>query len=348
MSRRRDGARRGRATLLWALIAFAVLQLGLNVAMEQWRPALRDPEFGFKLQFLRDRLAEAPQKPLLLVLGSSRSGLGIRPDVLRLQQSLLFNFAQTGAGPIWELLTLQRLLDQRIQPHALLVEVFPMWLHQEGSWREEAMFDIRRFSRSDVRLLERYSEDPDELRRRWFESRWVPSHTHRYSILSWYAADWLPDRSREDGWTAMDPYGWLPYTRPIGDAQERERAIEQARQEYDRALTDYRICPQPDRALRDLISLARARNIPLMLLVMPEGSVFQSWYATGPRQEIDRYLTELSRTTGVPLVDARDWLPDDAFFDGHHLYPHGSEAFTRRLGREVIPTLLRARKSRGE
>ena len=33
-------------------------------------------------------------------------------------------------------------------------------------------------------------------------------------------------------------------------------------------------------------------------------------------------------------------LPDDAFNDGHHMLARGAEAFTDRLGREVVAPIL--------
>ena len=56
---------------------------------------------------------------------------------------------------------------------------------------------------------------------------------------------------------------------------------------------------------------------------------------------IDAHLHSVSERWGVPLIDARDWLGDDAFYDSHHLLPRGAAAFTERFERESLPPLLR-------
>src|SRR5688572_11146134 len=90
--RRRKFLVPARAVLLWGAMAFFAMQIGLNVFMERKRPALRDPEFGFKLAFLQRRMADNPGQPMLLMLGSSRPALGFRPDVLRPKNLVVFNF----------------------------------------------------------------------------------------------------------------------------------------------------------------------------------------------------------------------------------------------------------------
>jgi hypothetical protein len=49
----------------------------------------------------------------------------------------------------------------------------------------------------------------------------------------------------------------------------------------------------------------------------------------------------LRAETGAPLADARDWLPDDAFYDQHHLTPEGAVAFGARFKRDVLPLAQR-------
>ncbi len=38
-------------------------------------------------------------------------------------------------------------------------------------------------------------------------------------------------------------------------------------------------------------------------------------------------------------LDARNWVPDPYFADGHHLTPEGADMFTRRLDQEVLQYL---------
>ena len=54
------------------------------------------------------------------------------------------------------------------------------------------------------------------------------------------------------------------------------------------------------------------------------------------------FLNALTDRAGAPrVVDCRGWLPDDAFYDSHHMFADGAEAFTDRLSREVIAPALR-------
>jgi hypothetical protein len=50
------------------------------------------------------------------------------------------------------------------------------------------------------------------------------------------------------------------------------------------------------------------------------------------------------REFGVAVVDARRWLADEEFEDGHHPLLAGQRAFTDRLYREVLVALVRSGK----
>jgi hypothetical protein len=321
------------------------VQSALLVITNRWLPSLRDPEYGYKLALLRQRIAEEPKRELILILGSSRSGYGFRPDVVPAWQSreanppIIFNFALTGSGPILELVCLRRLLAAGIHPARLLIEVLPPTLYQEGTWSEIAWLNLNRLSWDDVQLLRRYAEQPRQFGFDWCRAHVAPCFAQRFCIMSRYAPGWLPWETRQDIWLGLDRSGWMTYPHTILDAAGQCRALEFARRQYAAALARFHITPVADRALRELLALCRHEDIRATLVLMPEGTIYQSWYPAAARAEIDGYLTSVSREYGVPVIDARSWLPDTAFFDSHHLHPDGATAFTERFAREVLQSV---------
>ena len=75
---RRAWARKARGELVWWLLGFVVFQVGLAVALERRLPAVRDPEYALKRQRLQALQAASPGRPLVLMLGSSRTRLGLQ------------------------------------------------------------------------------------------------------------------------------------------------------------------------------------------------------------------------------------------------------------------------------
>ena len=87
-SRQRE--RQARKALVWGLVSFAGVQLGLIVVMEYWLPQLRDPNYVFKAARLKQRIREAESrgdgsKPRVVVMvGSSRVTDGLRGSMRRM------------------------------------------------------------------------------------------------------------------------------------------------------------------------------------------------------------------------------------------------------------------------
>ena len=86
------------------LLAFAIASAALAMAVETRHREWRDPEFGHRLLLLRERKAEAANRPLVLVVGSSRVQQGIDPAAMGFEdepgEPLVFNFGYRGASPI--------------------------------------------------------------------------------------------------------------------------------------------------------------------------------------------------------------------------------------------------------
>jgi hypothetical protein len=345
---------RARAALLVGLAAFAVLQAGLNLSMDRWLPQLRDPPYAYKAARLRRRVL-VPEKPLtVVVLGSSRTTCGLKGGDLEkcLAQThsgpvVAFNFGMTGAGPLQQLLTLKRLLAEGVRPDLLVVEVLPPLFNGNLPQGEVKRLSATRLRAEELADVARFGGDPDGLRAAWWQAALLPWYTHRYAIISAVKPNLLPYQVRQDWFRQVDDSGWVES--PFGPvSQERhQRALERARVEYTHYLTDYSLGGPACDALRELLGLCRDEGIATALLWMPEGPTFRSWYPPQALGQIDAFLTELSAKYDAPLINAREWVPEEDFADSHHLLLHGAARFTQRLGREALPPLL-ARRERAE
>ncbi len=334
-----------RSAVGCGLTGFALLQVGLSVVMDRWAPVLHDPEYGHKLALLRARQAEHPDWPLVLVLGSSRSGIGLSPAAfpklaIEGHSALVFNFAITGCGPIQELQTFRRLLRHGVRPQRVLIEVHPLLLHQDHGIGEETWLDPRRLDLADLGTVGRYVGHPWSLYERWCRLRLSPWYSNRFLILNRFARSWLEAQHHQDAWTHLSGDGWLPYGRQEIPTDEYRKGVEHARREYGPMLADFHVTATADAALTALLRACRDEGIPAALYLMPEGSEFRSWYSPPARREIADYLARLRQTYGVPVYDATAWCDDGDFWDSHHLLATGARRFSKRFGGEAVREFL--------
>jgi hypothetical protein len=144
----------------------------------------------------------------------------------------------------------------------------------------------------------------------------------------------------------MDATGWATVLARPASPADRRRALDHARQEYLGWLMGFRLGAPACHALHDLLALCGRERIPAVLVLMPEGSVFQSWYPPAACAQINDFLTRLTREFPVSVINARNWEADEDFYDAHHLLPHGAAVFTRRFGGEVLRVLGEQGKTR--
>jgi hypothetical protein len=322
--------------------AFVGVQLGFTVVAEWSYPRLYDPEYGSRLALLRDRHREARSRPLLLVIGSSRLLRSFRPELLPPlrtaggERPLPFNFAHGGAGPVFNLMNLYRLLGEGLRPRWLVVEVMPPYLAHDGE-----QFFLFHMGAKDLPLLGHYL-NPLRLYGKYLRKRLLSGRRFQTQFLYRHAPDLVP-------WAnSLLPFELAPLGGPAGlEAQlspaELGRRTAIAQGQYQNILRHFRVTPVAARALHELVAVCRREGIALTLLVTPEGSTFRSWYGPGAQEQMAAFLHDLSQGLGVPVVDARSWLADSDFYDSHHTLASGAAAFTRRLGREVLRPLVAGR-----
>lgn len=324
--------RRARRAVVAGLAGFALLHLGLNLALDTVRPTWRDPEYGHRLRELKPLAARSPK--LLVVLGSSRVQMGLNPAEVSLDGVTVYNLSQAGCGPAGELLNLRRLLREGVRPDFLLVECLPPVLAGDGPPESTLIAD--RLSLTDIRDIAPVCDDPNALRRGYRAARVNPWwHYRRVLLCHAGMGGWLPWQLRPDFmWRQLQPGGWLPYFFPEVDDAKRADGFDKAKREYAPYLTNYHIAAGPERCLRELAAVCRANGIRLGFVLMPEATAFRELYPPGARETATAFLRGLA---DGPVIDAGDWVADDRFADGHHLMRPGAAAFSRRLGPTLRP-----------
>ncbi|MGH7172606.1 MAG: DUF1574 family protein [Gemmataceae bacterium] len=349
LSRPRRKERFARAVLIWGLLWYAVFNLFPLLIQD------RTTEFPWhtigaamearKLPKLRQLAAEDGDRPLVLMMGSSRVCWAFRAgDLDGMPDSdgrplRVYNYGIPATGPIYELLAVRRLLAEGIRPRLLLIEFLPtlMCKHHHGALNEENLMVVESIGARRLLQWLPYLHRPATSAGLWLGSRVYPWYAFRHQIR--LQATCLVNRRSCPTYGPIDESGWhIPFATdwPIFEQWSR-LAIE--RVNYYPAISRFRLAKEPTRALHELLDLCRRERIPTALVIMPESSQFRGWYSYGSKKPLRGLLDELRRTYGVEVIDANRWLGDWDFEDGQHAVLHGVKVFTSRL-RAELPRLL--------
>lgn len=346
-------ANKGKRIALWTLICAAVSQLALSIYLEKRRLELRDPLYGQRLNHLRKRLAESPNSPLFLIMGSSRVKYSLWPSAMKVPsagnaaQPIIYNFGLNGMGTIRELMHFRRLLADGIQPKWLLAEIWPPLWAEAGFFRESRMVqgedDIHW---CDLPLVCRYfPRDRDVL---WpaLQKCFVPIRAYREPLLAlsvqalFSRAKLSELKRRIEETLPADDGGWFLLPREWTTPEASRKAWLSGEDELKPLLQPVCIDRRSDAALRELLAECRQRDIKVALILLPEPSRTRSWYTTPANTVVRDYLIRLRNDYPVPVIDARAWVSDNEFNDSCHMVPKGVPAFSERLGREVVQPLI--------
>lgn len=340
LSRPRRMRRTGRAVLVWSLGWFVVAQLAFLLIAEHLRPALIANELT-KWPRLRQLVADHPERPLVLMFGSSRTAWALRaadldgmagPDGRPL---LVYNFGMPTAGPIHQRMYLRDLLAEGIRPRLLLVEFTLPLLSRahRGCYTEESMTKGAWTSLRQQRELRPYFAHPGRMLRAWIEARTVPWYAFRADLHE--DLRFAYEGQKREFFCPPDEYGWRPLPRQAPSAEERASTWWLAVSMYGPGLSDFRLGTGPLRALREILGICRRERIPVALVVMPEGSPFRGLYSARATTAMHDILKELRDRYQVPVINARRWIADEDFEDTHHVLLRGADLFTSRLRGEI-------------
>jgi hypothetical protein len=329
----RSGPASARSQSRLALATGALVALAATAGLSALGEAshlVRDPAYGD----LESRLSavERTDPAPAVFLGTSRVNSGF--DAGRVGA---FNFGVPGTGPIAHNIYLCRLIAAGHRPELLLVEVLPALVADLGSEPLEGrMIDGSRFTREEVDRLAGYGIPRDRVLSQSRETRTVPWHGLRFQLIGRVAPWSLPPHLRHDEGRAGDARGWRRIPEEVLTPALVAASRARARSDYADVLRTLTPGGPAERALRDTVRLAHGHGLPVRLVVMPEAAWFRDLMPAEVGARFDRWLARLAGEEGCPVTDARRWVPDAGFADGHHLLPGGAAAFTDRLAAEVL------------
>jgi len=321
-----------------------IAQSLLAVAVETVVPQVRDPEYGYRLVRIREQVRAYPNRPLVVVLGTSRTQNAINPSAMDFANEpgspLVFNFGQSGSRPIHLRLTLQRLHDEGVRPAAVLVEVLPATLIVPGPAESLFMESAPRLTAGDFQRLEPYSENLNPLRRAWITSRLNLWHSQRLVLISHVAPGWLPWPQRLDHqWTMTDNSGYGPFPEVKVDEYRPSRQA-RVRAAYASVLRHLEVSELSLRAFCDLVSECRSHGIPIAFFLLPESPLFRSWYAPQSHAAVAAFCRMLTNELGCPVFAAPSDYAEEDFADGHHMLPQTATRFSRQLAEQHLAPWL--------
>lgn len=347
------GRRRAVAALATGLLVFAAAQ-GALVGVSFFSSWVFDPVYADKeIRLGRVERAAPAGAARVVLLGTSRTGQGFaagRAGACAADAGVsveAFNFGIPGAGPITHLVYLKRLLAAGHRPDLLVVEVLPPLLADApGGPIEGRLLAGDLLTRDEIEIVAQYGVPTERLRRQWRGATVLPAHGHRFKLLGRLFPDALPVGLRCDWGRPPDPHGWGPAFADGISADERARGTARAADEYRGMLSHELPAGPAAAALRDLLALCRAERVPAALVLFPEATAFRSLYPSEVEPRLTRFLSGLSAEFGCPVTDARAWMADEDFSDGHHLVRSAAERFSDRFAREALAPPLRAREPR--
>jgi len=320
-----------------AAIVFLAAQSALSLAVRNdWLP-IRDPVYAEKVATYR-AWSNDHAAVRVVALGSSRTHLGF--DAGRYAAALgpdvdAFNFGCPAAGPMTSALYFRRMLADGPTPDVLIVELHPGFLTPMDPPFEARWLQPYRLTQEEVERLRSFGWAVDNPPHHGWTGWMSAGHAFRFAVLNRYAPVMLPTPFGMTVGTSADRFGYAPGIEL--PPAERPRALERSWEQYRTVFDGYRIGGPGPAALRDILRHAASRGIRAALLIPPESSTFRAWYGATGNAAIAAFARDLSEEFAVPVYDARDWVPDGEFADGHHLTPAGGVLFTDRLARESAP-----------
>ncbi|HZU34289.1 MAG TPA: hypothetical protein VFA18_00185 [Gemmataceae bacterium] len=366
---------RGRSVLLWGVALFLLLQLAVSVVVDRYGMPVRLPEAVADLL----PLASRPELADVIVLGSSRSYLGIDPQhaTQDLSQCIgkpvnVFRAAIFAGDLPTEEYMLQRVLALGGRPRIALIEISPEFLARHNDWMLEHIRRQVTWENSPIYLPQIIHESKIGP---YLRGRCLPLYAYRLPLWQEAQRLWMTGWA---GWMqayrlagrlagSQEPRALIEGQRPTtaeilhhcgldrgcrvagaihprGDVRAEPNQQEAAQRGAARIqpwLQHYETGGLSVAALERILTCCQRQGIVPLLIVPPLASAHRALYTP----EIDRLfyarVNQLRKEYALGVTDYRSCLPDSYLFDNHHLTPAGSLIFTDLIVRELLAPVWR-------
>lgn len=356
MARPRRMKRTARGLVWWIPIWYAVAQALFFLWMDPSWQLNRTRVEQQKWKQLHERIAQTPDRPLVLLLGSSRTDWGFQAGRLDGQPGpdgrplLVYNFGVPTTGPLHEALYLNDLLDEGIRPRLLVVEFVTTHLNQaRRAILSEERFTVSRWlTGHQLWFLRRYLNNSRRATTEWLEAWAAPWYGYRWSIHRHIQGLDTRHDPYDQAEQPADEHGSRILCEDPGTLEYRQLRWYLAVKMYGESLRRFQFGAKPAQAMRDLLARCQRERIPVALVLMPVTKEFRALINPKGRKDLNDFLCELREQYGTSVIDASDWLEREDFDDGHHLLKSGADKFSLRMVTEVKQLLAETEKPRSQ
>jgi hypothetical protein len=351
-----DRRRRGLVILLWAGFLYLLALVVVDAFIDDCKPELRSSYLVDVFRRLRDT-----RDPDVVCLGTSRFGLAFSPEEVQAEmrrltgdsELVVFNASISAQDFHTADFTLREMLARGARPGLVVIEINPETVARHNIWLGgHVMPPIRR--KNLGLYLGELGQSLDRIPNLLADHAY-PLHRCRREIWKVYAGDFLETKASKVVRRANSARA-----RKGTPGKTRARLSTAKKQAYEKFLegnpnadswartlqgvgmirkwlADYQVGGLPVWSLERLIRHCRHRDMIVVLSTAPVASAQRGLYTPEIEAAFQEYCRHLQRDYQCVLVDYRDAVPDDCFFDNHHvLIPQGSRPFSRRLAAEVL------------
>lgn len=326
--------RRSAVVVITAIATAIAVQAALALVIAE-TPGIRDPLYADKAEKLRACIDANPDAKVVVQFGSSRTSNALRG--LDLWPKIAFNFGIPATGPVVQGVYLRRWLDEGHRTDLVLLEMFPAQLASQMPHPMESYFiNPERFNSAETSRVIAHGFPA----KRFDEAAGFSAlYRYRLQTLGRIAPAWLPWNARYDSSRGSDSVGWLRGIFDNPTPEQRAAGIARATAEYGNLLQTLRLDGPAALAMHENLVLCQERGVAAVVVLMPEGKSFDALYTADARRRVTAFVADIERNFGSVVIDARRWLEDADFIDGHHALPSGAGTFTTKLGERIAPLL---------